>query len=107
MRGIVIPYKGRVKPKQEEHKVNPIKRLPALPASPSAQRKPGRRFGFNIGFYIALSILLLVTGAGWGQKKEWRWLTGGNLLDVKFVGQKGWIIGDDGNRGRYLSPYLT
>jgi photosystem II stability/assembly factor-like uncharacterized protein len=102
MRAIVIPYKGRLKPKKEEHKVNPIKRLPVPPTSPSAQGKDGRRFGFNIGFYIALSILLLVTGTGWGQGNGWKWLTGGYLKAVKFVGQQGWIIGDDGNQGIIL-----
>lgn len=82
--------------------MNPIKRLPAPHASPSAQGKPGRRFGFNIGFNIALSILLLVTGAGWGQGSGWKWLTGGNLKKVKFIGQQGWIYGDDGNQGIIL-----
>ena len=62
--------------------MNPKKRLPAPPTSPSAQGKPGRRFGF----YIALSILLLVTGAGWGQPNGWKWLTGGKLNGVKFMG---------------------
>jgi len=73
-------------------------RLPAPPASPSAQGKPGRRFGI----YLALSLLLLVTGAGWGQGSGWKWLTGGNLTKVKFIRQQGWIIGDDGNQGIIL-----
>ena len=51
---------------------------------------------------IALGLaLLLAPLAGWGQS-EWRWLTGGNLKAVKFIGQKGWIIGDDGNQGIIL-----
>ncbi len=100
----MIPYKGRVKPKKEEHKVNPKThplppldrgertRLPAPHASPSAQGKPGRRFGI----YLALSTLLLVTGAGWGQGKEWKWLTGGYLRSIKMVGLNGWAIGYQG-----------
>jgi photosystem II stability/assembly factor-like uncharacterized protein len=46
--------------------------------------------------------LLLVPLTGWGQTNGWRWLTGGNLKAVKFIGQKGWIIGDDGNQGIIL-----
>ncbi len=80
--------------------MNPIKRLPAPPASPSAQRKPGRRFGlnvgFNIGFYITLSILLLVTGMGWGQTNGWHYLTGGLLLGVKNIGNNIFIVGRQG-----------
>ena len=70
--------------------MNPKIRLPAPPTSPSAQGKPGRRFGL----YIALSILLLVTGAGWGQPNGWKWLTGGKLNGVKFIGQHGWVVGE-------------
>jgi photosystem II stability/assembly factor-like uncharacterized protein len=92
MRGIVIPYKGRVKPKKEEPKVNPIKRLPALPASPSAQGKPGRRFGF----YIALPILLLGAVAGWGQGNGWHYLAGGCWLGVENLGNNIYAVGQQG-----------
>lgn len=52
---------------------------------------------------IALGLgLLLALLTGWTQGSEWKWLTGGNLTKVKFVGQKGWIIGDDGNQGIIL-----
>jgi photosystem II stability/assembly factor-like uncharacterized protein len=46
--------------------------------------------------------LLLAPLAGRGNASEWKWLTGGNLKAVKFVGQQGWIIGDDGNQGIIL-----
>ncbi len=106
----MIPYKGRIKPQKEENKVNPKThplppldrggrtRLPAPHASPSAQGKHGRRFGI----YIALSILLLVTGAGWGQGNGWKWLAGGELRGVRFIGNNGWIFGYDGSQGLIL-----
>ena len=50
--------------------------------------------------------LLLAPVAGWGQGSEWKWLTGGNLKAVKFIGQKGWIIGDDGNQGDLPPKYV-
>ena len=67
-------------------------RLPAPHASPSAQGKPGRRFGI----YIALSILLVVVGAGWGQGNGWKWLTGGYLRSIVMVGLDGWTVGYQG-----------
>ena len=52
---------------------------------------------------ISLTLcLLLAPLAGRTQTSEWKWLTGGNLKAVKFIGQKGWIIGDDGNQGIIL-----
>ena len=52
---------------------------------------------------IALSLVLLLAPlVVRGQGSEWRWLTGGNLKAVKFIGQQGWIIGDDGNQGIIL-----
>ncbi len=106
----MILYKGRVKPLKEENKVNPKThplppldrgertRLPAPPASPHAQGKPGRRFGFFIGFYLALSLLLLVvTGTGRGQGSGWHYLSGNLLRVVKFVSQEGWVVGSLGH----------
>lgn len=97
--------------------MNPEKRLPAPPTSPSAQGKPGRRFGFNIGFYIALSILLLVTSVGWAQGSGWRWLTGGDLFGVRSFGQRIWIMGNvgtglilhstDGGQNWEIQPNIT
>jgi photosystem II stability/assembly factor-like uncharacterized protein len=63
-----------------------------------ASRGPGRSFCL---WEVALLILLLVS-LGWAQGSEWKWLTGGKLNRVKFIGQKGWIIGDDGNQGIIL-----
>jgi len=64
----------------------------------SASRGPGRPFCF-LGTTI---LILLLVSLGWPQGNEWKWLTGGNLNKVKFIGQKGWIIGDDGNQGIIL-----
>jgi len=44
---------------------------------------------------IALGLALLLTQAGWGQS-EWKWLTGGKLNKVQFIGQEGWAVGDLG-----------
>lgn len=64
----------------------------------NAARNPVRPFCLLVVLMIAF---MQVPLAGWGQS-EWKWLTGGNLKAVKFVGQKGWIIGDDGNQGIIL-----
>jgi len=52
--------------------------------------------------FALLVVLLSLPLSGRGQSNGWRWLTGGDLYGVKFIGQKGWMYGYDGTQGLIL-----
>jgi len=51
---------------------------------------------------VATATLLWMTQWGWAQGNDWHWLSGGKFSGIRFWGQEGLVVGNDGRQGLIL-----